>query len=380
MVDFILVGNSVRIALPVLQALRSAGHVRCAVVGGQAASGLRWSHLCRLHAAIDFTQDDTAVRAINLMAKQSPQALLIPFDCDAIRLVNRVQDRLELKSIPVPALATLNMLDDKWTFYQFCVANALPVPLTCFIGPKSNLDFGTLQSELGLPFIIKPTNESGSHGVQVVRSREELEQKIVKNTDYQFNPLIAQQYIEGLDMDINLFAVAGQLQAVSVHRPDPSFIDFVPHPKLEELAEKICRFSDYSGVMNADVRLEKSTGDVFLIESNPRFWATLASTVDCGLNFAAESIQYFEPCAAPLRLTSGRSYTRHPFLRPSSWWQLMSDRTEKGRLLRAKAFDLYSFGQLMRDVPAILKRGVTRVCSRKQRPSSAVSLSFGEHR
>lgn len=375
MIDFILIGNSNRIALPVLQALRVAGHARCAVVGGEETLALRWSHLCQQHAVIDFSQDDAAVRTINLIAEQSPHAMLIPFDCDAIRLVDRVQDRLKLKSIPVPALETLNMFDDKWTFYQFCLANALPVPLTRFIGPKSNLDYDTIQSELGLPFIIKPTNESGSHGVQVVHSREELDQKIGENAAYQYSPLIAQKYIEGIDMDINLFAVAGQLQAVSIHRPDKSFIDFVPHSKLEDIAEKICRFSHYSGVMNADVRLDINTGEVFLIESNPRFWATLASTVDCGLNFAAESIKpsepYFQPSAVPLRLTAGRSYTRHPFLRPSSWWQLISDRTEKGRLLRVKAFDLYSLGQLILDVPAILNRGLQRVHSHKTKPTSA---------
>ncbi len=380
MAEVILLGNSARIALPVLQALHCAGYTRCAVLGGADTWGLRWSQLCHQYLRIDLRQDDAVVQVINRMAQHNPQAILLPFDCEAIRLVNRVQGRLELKSMPVPDLSTLNLFDDKWAFYQFCVAHDLPVPKTRFVGPKSNLVFNALQADLGLPFIVKPTNESGSHGVQVVHSRAELEQKILNNACYQFKPLIAQTYIEGIDMDINLFGVAGQLQAVSVHRPGQSFIDFVPHPKLEEIAEKICRFSHYNGVMNADVRLDKNTGDVFLIESNPRFWATLASTVDCGLNFAAECLKPTEPCLVPLRLTSGRSYTRHPILRPSSWWQLISDRTERGRLLRAKAFDLYSLGQLMMDVPAILKRAVKRVCSRKHGTPNGVSLSFGEHR
>lgn len=371
MVDFILLGNSTRIALPVLQALHSMGSTRCALVGSQQTQALRWSHLCHQHAVIDFTQDDAAVRVIMQMAQQHPQAMLVPFDCEAIRLVNRVKGRLAIQSIPVPRLETLNMFDDKWAFHQFCLANALPVPKTCWVGPKSNLDFNAITAELGLPFIIKPTNESGASGVQVVHSREALEQHIVQNAAYVYSPLIAQQYIEGIDMDINLLSVNGQLRAVSVHRPAKSFIDFMHHPELEEIGEKICRFSQYSGLMNADVRLETHTGHFYLIESNPRFWATLASTVDCGLNFAAESVRRSEPSVVPRRLTSGRFYARHPLLMPSSWWRLVSDRTERGRLLRARAFDVFVLGELLRDLPAMLSRAWQRLKTRKRASAGA---------
>ena len=366
MVDFILLGNSTRIALPVLQALHSTGNARCALVGSLQTKGLRWSHLCRQHAVIDFSQDDAAVRVIAQMAQQHPQALLVPFDCEAIRLVNRVQDRLTIPSIPVPRLATLNMFDDKWAFYQFCLANALPVPKTCWVGPKSNLDFNALTAELGLPFIIKPTNESGASGVQVVHSRQELAQNIVQNTAYTYSPLIAQQYIEGIDMDINLLSVNGQLRAVSVHRPGTSFIDFMHHPELEDIGEKICRYSQYSGLMNADVRLEALTGQVFLIESNPRFWATLASTVDCGLNFAAESVRRSAPTVVPRRLRSGRFYVRHPLFMPSSWWRLVFDRSERGRLLRARALDVFVLGELLQNIPAMLSRAWQRLKTRQR--------------
>jgi biotin carboxylase len=361
MIDFILVGNSTRLALPVLQAIHSMGNTHCALVGSQQTQALRWSHLCRQHAVIDFTRDDAALQVVNHMAQQNPSAILIPFDCEAIRFVNRVQARLSLKSIPVPDMATLNMFDDKWLFHQFCSANALPVPKTLFVGPKSNLDFNTIKTELGLPFILKPTNESGSNGVQTIHSLEEFEQKIVKNESYVFSPLIAQKYIEGIDMDINLLSVDGQLRAVSVHRSHKSFIDFMPHPELEKIAERICRCSLYNGVMNADVRLEASTGQVYLIESNPRFWATLVSAVDCGLNFAAESIRLSEVSGVPRRLSAGRFDGKHPLLIPSSWWRLVSDRTARGRLLRARAFDLFGLGELVRDIPRMLKSGWRRM-------------------
>lgn len=369
MVDFILLGNSVRIALPVLQALHSASDARCAVVGSKDTLGLRKSSLCEQHALVDFAGDDDTVRTLNQLADISPHAILIPFDCEAVRLFNRIKDRLSLGSIPVSDLATLDMFDDKWAFHQFCLDSTLPVPLTRFIGDKSLLDFDALQADLGLPFIVKPTNASGSLGVQVVQDRDDFQQKIVDNTDYEFSTLIAQQFIEGVDVDINLLSVSGQLRALSIHRAGQACIDFMPSPELEAITQTLCQRSRYNGLMNVDVRQETSTGKFFLIESNPRFWASLASTIECGLNFAAESVKLAPPMTQPLRLTTGRSYTRHPFLRPSCWWRLALDRSEQGRLLRARAFDPYSLGELVQQLQSAFarlpQRGLQKIQGRR---------------
>ena len=353
---FVLVGNSPRIALPVLQAVYSLGGGKSVVAGGPQTYALRWTRLCRRHVALDLRDDEGAVRAINRLARQEPGATLIPYDCDAVRLFNRVRGRLLLDSVPVPDSAALEMFDDKWAFYRFCLANGLPVPKTGYIGSKRNLDFGALEAQFGLPFVIKPTNCSGSEGVVVVRSREDLEERILRDPGYGFGSLIAQRYIEGIDMDINLLSIQGRLRAVSIHRTRGSWIEFVPHAELEEIASKVCEGSDYHGVMNVDVRLEQGTGKCFVIESNPRFWATLAAPVGCGLNFLAESLQPCGPLELPRCLASGRFQTRHPLLTPGVWRQLCVDHGATGRLLRARLFDLYGLAQLAQEVPAMAWR------------------------
>ena len=302
----------------------------------------------------------TYLRRINELAEKAPRALLIPFDCEGIRMVNRVGSRLPFASIPVPDLPTLDMFDDKWRFYQFCLANALPAPATRWIGSKQELDFDAIEAQLGLPFVVKPTNCSGSLGVRIVRTRNIFDQEILHNPRYQHAPLIAQRYIDGMDMDINLLSVYGRLCASSIHRVEGSWMDFVRNPALQEIAEKLCRASGYHGAMNVDVRLDKRTGEVFLIESNPRFWASLVAAVGCGLNFVAESVRPCLPGEAPRQLTSGRFHTRHPLLRPAAWHQLFSDKGEAGRLLRARLFDLYSLGQLAQQMPGMASRVLVR--------------------
>ncbi len=357
MFDFFLVGRSQRIAFPLLQALHSADLGRCAVVGTPDTAVLRWSRLCRQHTVIDFANDDAAVQHLNGLAVHSPGAKVIAYDCEGIRLVNRLKRRLTLATLPLPEPATLDMFDDKWAFHQFCLSHGLPVPLTLWVGPKTALDFNALTAALGLPFVVKPTNASGSVGVVVVHGREQFQQDIIDKPGYDFSTLIAQQFIAGADMDINLLAHEGLLRAVSIHRPGPQFIEFVGHTQLEALAQKLSQLSHYSGLMNVDARLENSSGRVFLIESNPRFWATLASTVYCGLNFAEASLQAEAAgTAEPLRLNSGRYHVRHPLFRPSCWGTLLLDRGPRGRLLRARTLDLYALGELLGQVPDILQR------------------------
>lgn len=356
MLDFVLVGQSTRIALPLLQSLYSARLGTCAVVGSRGTSGLRWSRLCSEHVVIDFANDEETVQRINALARRSPQALLIPFDCEGIRLVCRLESRLALPAAALPDLQALNMFDDKWRFYKFCRASGLPVPLTRLIASAADLEFGAIASELGLPFIMKPTNASGSLGVRIVHDQAQFNSEIVGNPDYAFGSLIAQQFIAGEDMDINLLCTQGQLQAVSVHKPAPSCIEFLPHPGLEDIAAALGRLSGYNGLMNVDVRVEQGSGQVYLIESNPRFWATLASTAACGLNFAEEYVRPSGTLREPKKLVSGKYWSRHPLLRPSCWGSLLGDTTPQGRLLRAQAFDLYALGQLLMQVPSMLAR------------------------
>ncbi len=361
MEHFILVGNSMRIALPVLQAIRSFSDASCTVLGDEKTLALRWSRLCKRHVCVDFGGggDDDFVRWVHQFAEKTPQAVLIPFDCDGIRLVNRVLARLQLGIVPIPDLLTLDLFDDKWRFHEFCTKNSLSVPTTRWVASKFDLDFSAIASELGLPFVLKPTNQSGSLGVQVVGSRHQYEAEILSSAAYNFGPLIAQRYIDGEDIDLSLLSIRGRLVAFAIQQASGCQVDFVSNVYLEDIAEKICRDSAYHGVMHIDARIENRTGKVFLIESNPRFWASVTASVWCGLNFVAESIQQPSQAGSPPGLISGRSYNRHPLLRPAAWPGL-ADAGERGRLLRAWMFDGYTLVKLLQALPRMAARSVKR--------------------
>lgn len=354
MINFIVLGKCRRVTSAVLQAIRSFTDAKCIVIGGPETTVLRWSALCKRQVTIDLsgTDDERFVDLVNDIVKTCPHVILIPVDCDGTRLVNRVRDRLMLPVTPIPEMDVLDMFDNKWTFHQFCTRNELAVPETRFIPAKNELDHDAIAAELGSPFVVKPIGLAGSTGVQIVHSKAEFEEVILNNDAYDYGALIAQQYIDGEDIDVSFLALGGRLAALAIQQVHGASIVFCSNPELEAMAERMCRASEYHGVMHVDARIDAKTGKLYLIESNPRFWASLTASVWCGLNFVAQAIIPAPGAIGVRRLTSGTAYTRFPLIRPGCWQQLISDTGERGRLLRAMSLDPVMLSWFLKDLPA----------------------------
>lgn len=360
----IVVGSSERVVTAVLQGVFCTTGASSIVVGGAETQKLQWSSLCSKHFSLDFdgASDRGAVDLLNRISDNNPDAVIIPADCKGLRLVNRIRSALHAKVTPCPDLATLNQMDDKWQFYRFCQSHSLPVPETYFVGTKVNLDFDDLVGKLGLPFVLKPSNESGAHGVLVIRSREHYLQAVKNNSSYRFSSLIAQRYINGDDIDLSLLAIHGHITAYAIQQVKGASIEFVSNEDLRMQVTQLCSESSYHGVMHIDARIEKATGKVFLIESNPRFWATLTASIWCGLNFVEEVLREKPELRAPLRLVHGTAYLRHPLVRPAAWTTLF-DSSQRGRLTRVTMLDAYALGQFMIDLPMLGYRYLSKQLS-----------------
>jgi predicted ATP-grasp superfamily ATP-dependent carboligase len=356
MKNFIVVGKHNRVVVQVLLAIRSYSDSECIVLGGDETLVLRWSSLCSRHGYIGFDEgeDDHFVATVERLAGAMPHAVLIPADCEAARIINRVRDRLKIDTAPIPNMSTLDMFDDKWRFHGFCKEHGFRVPPTRFIGDKTALDFDAVAAELGTPFVVKPVNQSGSFGVHIVHTRAYYDEAIRNNKKYRFVPLIAQYYIDGTDMGLSLLSIRGKVSAYAVQKWSNSDAIFVPNAYLEQIVHDLCNISDYHGVMHVDARMEDKTGTVFLIESNPRFWASLDGPVWSGLNFVAESVGEAAPHEGVRALVAGRfPGNRHPLMWPSWWRVVLFDSGARGRMLRAMLFDLYLVSNFLGLLPSL---------------------------
>lgn len=369
MINFIVLGRNKHVLIPVLQSIRSFTDAKAIAIGGEETKSLKWSTLCEQHLTIDFdgSGDDAFVALINSVVEKIQYVTLIPTDCDAIRLTNRVRDRLSLNITPIPRTATLDMFDDKWRFHEFCKQHQIAVPQTRLFQSKAELDYAALAGEFGLPFVIKPVNQAGARGVQIIRDKKHFERLVRDNEAYAYAPLIAQAYIDGSDIDISFLADRGQIGSFAIQQARDFTVEFVHNAELESMATRLCQLSAYHGVMHIDARIDKRTGKVYLLESNPRFWASLNASVACGLNFVAESIRSLPRAHGVRRLTAGKSFTSHPVLHPSTWPALLSDGGDNGRLLRAMTFDPLAIGSFATALPSIAWRQFSRQANDKLR-------------
>lgn len=351
--NFIVVGAAKAMVVQALLAIHTYTDARCAVVCARGTRFLRFSNLCFAYLEADLSgpDDDSLVDSINRFADVMPDPVLISADCDGARMVNRVRDRLAVVVAPTPDSSMLDCLDNKWRFYQFCRKHGLNVPATRLIGNKRDLDFGALSFQLGIPFVVKPVNQDSSRGIHIISSEEDYQREILDNDTYLHAPLIAQRYIPGTDVGLNLLSIKGRVAAIAIQqRIDPkhdgSEIRFFHNDYLESVAYTVSRECAYDGVMNIDARIEHGTGKVFLFESNPRVWRSLSASVWCGLNFIAASV---EPAGNIRLLTSGSAdIYYHPLFRPSLWRHALFDRGHRGRMVRLMTFDVCTLSTSIR--------------------------------
>lgn len=106
-----------------------------------------------------------------------------------------VAEALDLPTNPLSAVETLSY---KHKFRSHLKANGLPCPkATTFLIDDSIDAVRSAISDLALPFVVKPTDASGSKGVSVVSSLSQLEAAVEYAKKFaRGNVLIAEEYIE----------------------------------------------------------------------------------------------------------------------------------------------------------------------------------------
>jgi hypothetical protein len=288
---FVVVADTPYIASAVLDSLPA--ELPFFLIGPKKIAFLGRAESCRRYFVNDLSlcEGNKAdfIQTIERLCTHS-NIFLIPADDSANQLLYSTFDRLGAKCYPMCDSDSFEILNDKWRFQQLCSKLGVRVPKTMRLIEKSEIDFDHVRATAGLPFVVKPTNKSDSIGVRVIFSKDQLEKEILLNPKYKFSPLVAQTFIPGIDIDISLFADSGSIKKFAVQTRKEDALFFVQNEKLVEFTEVLVRNLGYTGVLHIDARLDDASGEIFLVEANPRFWGSLGEATWCGLNFVRVGI------------------------------------------------------------------------------------------
>lgn len=229
------------------------------------------------------TRQDAIAGAINARHRQQPIDMVLASDVPGLYCTHDLADRLLPAVYPMPDRKTLDILNDKWSFYRFASARGLPVPKTVFFSHKGVIDVALVGRKVGFPAVVKPVSAWSSLGVRIVVSEDDLT-AFIGLAGYPFHGIVVQEYVAGRDVGLAMFARRGEVVATSTfYRGHRDATECADMPQFSAMAAEIARQTSYGGVANFDAR-RAADGGIRLLECNPRFFMRLRAMRLCGLD------------------------------------------------------------------------------------------------
>jgi hypothetical protein len=266
-----------------VRAARDAGY-EVHVLGKDTARGFKYSLACSGYRDFAYRPGrdslDAAAEEISRYIRDVGASAVLPGDVVSTRLLIAIRDRLPVPSCLLPEAQTFDMFNDKWLFYQFCRLTGVRVPDTRIVDSPARVARAVEDGTLTLPLVVKPVIGMAGSGVRILRHNGDLGD-IYCNGDA---PLLVQSFIEGRDRDISVVANRGTITAYAVQFRKHRRFDFADSDQLRDMAKRLVTTSGFEGVAHFDGIEQDGTGDIYLLECNPRFWFTMFALIGAGMN------------------------------------------------------------------------------------------------
>lgn len=299
--NVLLLAESSGLALQAIYCLHEL-NVRIFVVGRRGAKTLRLSRYCSGFTEWDYhpkaNTPEEFCRWLKEYLHRHKIDVIVPIGDLGMNVIATIREKLPVTCFPIPTVAAGEIYNDKWSFHELCTRAGVPVPKSLYFESKTDIKPEVIEHVLGFPCVVKPTREGDGVGVEFCRSRDELFAKVLTNEDYDFAPLIAQELVPGLEIDLNTLAIGGKAVAHSAQYRDGKRVVFVDRPDYAGYGSRVLAAGGYEGLAHFDAIQDSRDGVIKLLECNARSWASISASAFCGLNF-------FE---GGLRLARGESW------------------------------------------------------------------------
>jgi carbamoyl-phosphate synthase large subunit len=239
----------------------------------------------RSYMVPDVKDDDYIKEILDICKIEKIDAITTMLDVETL-ILSENRELFESNGIKVltPYVDTARLCFDKYLMFEFCQKNNIKTILT-FNSYQSFLDAFN-EDKIKFPVFVKPNYGRGSLGARIIYNIQDLK----KATESEVNLLI-QEYIEGVDIDADVYVDTISQKAVSIFSKKKletkiggatKTISFKDN-NLYNFVEKIVSKMQFSGPINID--LFYKDGQYFLTEINPRFGAGYIHAYGCGVDF-----------------------------------------------------------------------------------------------
>ena len=199
--------------------------------------------------------------------------------------------------LPPPGI--FQLANNKATFTRWMTQHGFAHPATIF-GDELNapsLSNGLTPDafkQIQFPVLLKPNLRYGGLGIYKLDTFEALVTHLKAMPNDSLQSSIIQTYIEGFDLGCGALCKDGTILVQTTQSYFGEFSTDFTTPfaiKMEyniavvELITNLVKLLNWSGPINIDLRFEKSTGKIYILEINPRFWRSVTASNAAGVNF-----------------------------------------------------------------------------------------------
>ncbi|HEY1576177.1 MAG TPA: ATP-grasp domain-containing protein [Terracidiphilus sp.] len=280
------------ISIPVAQCLTDAEEIDIHGLSRHKSRSLQLSNLFTSFDQMDEFALSGWLRRIDEVVARRRIDIVLPVTDVAIRALSEHRHVLACagKVARLPEPSVFDVATNKASLALFMKDHDIPHP------PTVVLAAGARRSErlstLAFPVLAKPPFLSGGDGIRRFENAEDLDSFLSRQMKEQ--EWIIQEFIPGVDIDVNVLCKDGQIVASTVqHAIASSSTPFSPAIGIEfkydsvamDIVKRLIEQLGWSGIAHIDMRLDARTKIPLVLEINGRYWLTLLGSLRAGVNF-----------------------------------------------------------------------------------------------
>lgn len=291
-------------AICLARSLRKQGHHVVGFCNHKMTSGYATRWLTEKHLSPDITLHKEEAKAfLFAYLKEHKIDLIIPLADDGAEFLSRNKEKIESTfglRCAIPSFDIFNVANNKQLLMELCEKYTICHPKTREL---KDGELKEIAEYVGFPAMIKPNFSQGAKGIMSVANMQELEEKF-PCIHKQFGTCTLQQYVEQPDYYYNVMLYRDKkgnmdnYTIIKIRRYFPlkggssCYSETVEHPFLLNQCKVVLEKLNWVGFADFDILEDKNSGELKIIEINPRvpssFQAAFAAGVDFGKVFLAD--------------------------------------------------------------------------------------------
>lgn len=246
---------------------------------------------------------------------------VIPLNDESSTLLAKYRNKLlELTSFLMPDFEHYSIGFDKHQLMEVCSSKGFPHPKTLVVNGKQ-IDL-KLAEKLHFPVLIKPNYSSGARGITLVDKIDDLETKF-SSVYREYGECHLQEYIPqgGCQVEVQLFINEQQelVQSSVIHKfrwyPEKGGSSCCntsdEDNKIVDICYHLCKEIGWVGLADFDTIEDPRTGELLIMELNPRLPACTKTAYVSGIDWADVIVSEYLGQPHPTYRMERKVYLRH---------------------------------------------------------------------